>query len=217
MHPVHHFKIRSRRRARFVLALALLGAKASPSHASAAYTFHWTAPGDDGMSGCATRYEMRFSAAGLTAANFPQATLLSGLPSPSPAGTPESFTATGVPDGKLYFGLETLDEAGNRSALSNVVLGVAGTTAVESAAPGLSMSWPNPARRSSSFTYGLHTAARVRIEAFDAQGRHVRTVEDGRHEAGGGNVVWDLQDDTGHACPAGVYLLDCTLGGGHFV
>ena len=81
----------------------------------------WTAPGDDGSVGTATSYDLRRSASAITAANFSQATAVTGLAAPKVAGSTETFTVTGLAPGTYYFALKAVDEAGNWSLISNVV------------------------------------------------------------------------------------------------
>jgi|GEM_PF-1059585 len=81
----------------------------------------WTAPGDDGNTGTATSYDVRYSTATITTANWGSATQASGEPTPGVAGTAQNFTVSGLSAGTTYFfALKTSDEAGNISALSNV-------------------------------------------------------------------------------------------------
>jgi hypothetical protein len=84
----------------------------------------WTASGDDGTSGTATLYDVRYGAAAVTEATWASATQVAGEPSPTAAGTAQSMTVSGLsPDTTYYFALEVLDDAANRSPLSNVVPG----------------------------------------------------------------------------------------------
>ncbi len=81
----------------------------------------WTAPGDDGNSGRSQSYDIRRSSWPiLTDAEFEVATALDGEPSPSVAGTPESWTVTGLdPETSYWFALVALDDFSNVSELSN--------------------------------------------------------------------------------------------------
>ena len=83
----------------------------------------WTAPGDDGDKGNASSYDIRYSESPLTELNWANATVTTGEPTPSPAGSSEElFISVGLsPDTMYYFGVKTTDEAGNISLLSNVV------------------------------------------------------------------------------------------------
>ncbi|MBK6685765.1 MAG: discoidin domain-containing protein [Deltaproteobacteria bacterium] len=79
----------------------------------------WTAPGDDQNQGTAARYELRRSTTALTDQNFGAGTLLAGAPTPSPAGSLERMTATGLPPATTQcFGLKTGDDAQNTSPVS---------------------------------------------------------------------------------------------------
>ena len=82
----------------------------------------WTAVGDDANSGTATTYDIRYSTSNITNdTDFNNATQVSGEPSPSIAGTPESMTITGLSSNTLYyFAIKTSDEVPNTSTLSNV-------------------------------------------------------------------------------------------------
>ena len=94
----------------------------------------WTAPGDDGATGTATTYDVRYSTATINAGNWASATQATGEPSPQIAGSSESFTVTGLSTATTYyFAIKTLDEVPNESAISNVPSGT--TSAVESTPP----------------------------------------------------------------------------------
>ena len=79
----------------------------------------WTAVGDDGNTGTATSYELRYASGGgcpLTSATFPLGTAATGLPTPGSAGAAESFTVTGLSSDTAYcFMLRVADDAGNSS------------------------------------------------------------------------------------------------------
>jgi hypothetical protein len=79
----------------------------------------WTAPGDDGMTGTATLYDLRWSTSPITSANFGSAA--SALPEPVPAvaGTVQTYTLSGLAQATTYyFAIRTRDDAGNWSAVS---------------------------------------------------------------------------------------------------
>jgi hypothetical protein len=80
----------------------------------------WTAPGDNFNAGTTAVYEIRYSTDGITEANFQEASLISGAPVPEPAGTPQSHLVKLSP-GYYYLAMIAIDEAGNRSPISNVV------------------------------------------------------------------------------------------------
>lgn len=91
-------------------------------------TLTWTASGDDGTSGTAASYEIRYSTAPINEANWVDATLAANVLAPKPAGESESFTIIGLqPSTVYYFALKVKDEEGNTSGLSNVAVHTTGT------------------------------------------------------------------------------------------
>ncbi|HYE95772.1 MAG TPA: M36 family metallopeptidase [Rubricoccaceae bacterium] len=111
-------------------------------------TLTWTAVGDDGTTGTADSYDIRYSTAGpiTTDAQFDAATQVTGEPDPQEAGTPESFNVTGLAFNTTYhFAMKVADESFNISPLSNPasattlappVAGVSPTSVEASARPG---------------------------------------------------------------------------------
>jgi LasA protease len=82
----------------------------------------WTAPGDDGNSGTAARYLVRYAATPITSESAWNAAtpVTSGLPAPYPAGLLQNMTISGlVPEMVYYFAVRTEDEEFNRAGLSN--------------------------------------------------------------------------------------------------
>jgi hypothetical protein len=91
----------------------------SPSALSVVLT--WTAPGDDGNSGTAAQYDIRYSTSTITDLNWDAATQVTGEPDPQVAGSSESFEVTGLdPNTTYYFAIKVADEVDNWSGLSNV-------------------------------------------------------------------------------------------------
>ena len=81
----------------------------------------WTAPGDDINQGTANEYDIRYSTSYITEANWNSAIQVDGEPSPQTAGSPESFTITGLQSSTTYFfAIKTADEMQNWSGLSNI-------------------------------------------------------------------------------------------------
>ena len=66
----------------FVVAATCLMATTLQPRAAAALnvTLRWTATGDDGTSGTATQYDLRYSLAPITAQNFTSASAIPGVP-----------------------------------------------------------------------------------------------------------------------------------------
>jgi chitodextrinase len=85
-------------------------------------TLQWTATGDDSLTGTAAAYDVRWSTSPITAANWASATPVTGEPAPAAPGTSQSYTVRGLQRQVAYwFAVKIADEAGNASALSNVV------------------------------------------------------------------------------------------------
>ncbi|UCG70749.1 MAG: carboxypeptidase regulatory-like domain-containing protein [Thermoplasmata archaeon] len=84
-------------------------------------TLTWTAPGDDGMSGIATGYEIRYSTIGpITAVNWDAAFEFTQSWAPQPGGNTETHDVTGLAEATQYwFAIMTADEVPNWSGVSN--------------------------------------------------------------------------------------------------
>ena len=84
-------------------------------------TLRWTAGGDDGNGeGSAARYDVRASTDPIvTAADFEAAQSLPTPPTPSPAGSTDTFTFEIAPGNAYYFAVQALDEAENRSPIAS--------------------------------------------------------------------------------------------------
>ncbi len=90
-------------------------------------TLTWTAAGDDGSTGTASTYDIRYSTSSITESNWDAATQVTGEPAPAVAGTSQSMTVSGLSTGTTYyFAIKTADETPNWSAISNIA---SGTTA----------------------------------------------------------------------------------------
>lgn len=139
-------------------------ALSSPSNS--AMTVSWTAPGDDGSTGTATSYDLRYSTSAITDGNFSSATAVTGEPAPSVAGSSESMSVTGLsPSTTYFFAIKTSDEVPNTSAISNVP-SLATTAMADTTAPAaisdlaasspsnsaITLSWTSPGDDGSSGT-----------------------------------------------------------------
>ena len=109
----------------FVLCMILLASAPGIARAQAgadSLLLQWTATGDDGSLGTAAQYELRYSTSPLDPTNFAQGTLVTGVPQPAVASTPQSVRLRGLSRGLSYwFAVRAQDAAGNWSPLSNVL------------------------------------------------------------------------------------------------
>jgi len=94
---------------------------AASSATQSSIDLSWTAPGDDGATGTATSYDVRYSTATITEGNWVSASHATGEPVPSVAGASESMTVSSLSSGTTYyFAIKTSDEASNISSISNI-------------------------------------------------------------------------------------------------
>ena len=88
----------------------------------------WFAAGDDGNTGAARNYDIRYSILPVDEATWGSATSATGEPTPALAGTTQTFLITGLTPGTQYFfALTSADETNNVSPLSNVACATTAT------------------------------------------------------------------------------------------
>ena len=84
----------------------------------------WTATGDDGSTGTATFYQVRYSTAPIDEGNWTAATRAGNEPDPLIAGTPQSMEVRGLSASTAYyFAIKAFDEFGNPGPVSNLATG----------------------------------------------------------------------------------------------
>ena len=89
---------------------------------SSSTTLSWIAPGDDGSTGTATSYDIRYSTSYITGDNWASTTQVTGEPTPKIAGSSETFLVSGLTAiTQYYFAVKTADETPNLSGISNIV------------------------------------------------------------------------------------------------
>ncbi|MBN1889244.1 MAG: right-handed parallel beta-helix repeat-containing protein [Thermoflexales bacterium] len=93
---------------------------ASTSSGPGSVDLGWTATGDDGITGTAFAYVVRYHTQPITGTNWSSATDVAGEPAPQAAGTAQGMSVGGlVPGRTYYFAIQAADEGNNLSALSN--------------------------------------------------------------------------------------------------
>jgi hypothetical protein len=183
-------------------------------------TLTWTAPADNGPTGRATRYDLRYSTKNIDPATFNQAAVAVAPLPPGAPGVRQYATIAGLQSGLIYhFAVKSVDAAGNWSAMSNLAVWMPSTTTGVGDAPGLGFSAPrpNPARQSTRFELVLPEAMQVRLEVYDIGGRLVRRLLDEPRSAGAEDLLFDLRDDRGAPLAQGVYLVRARLGESAFL
>lgn len=107
----------------FVLVLLFTIHDSNADVSATSLTFKWTAPSDDGPSGNADAYSIRYSAdSTVLSSNWTTATPVGGEPVPQAAGQSESFNSIiNLQVGATYyFAIKSSDVAGNVSGLSTI-------------------------------------------------------------------------------------------------
>lgn len=95
-------------------------------------TLTWTAPGDNGREGTATRYQVKYAQRPIvdipaipaqegTHVSWWWATNATAEPEPAAPGSKQTFTLAGLKPGTYHFAVKTWDEAANVSPISTVV------------------------------------------------------------------------------------------------
>lgn len=104
----------------FILLLAASLFLVGPLTA-ASVNLRWSAPGDDGTSGTASQYDIRYSTSPIDETNWNSAIQVAGEPTPQPAGSQESITISGLKAATVYyFAIKASDERPNWAPLSNI-------------------------------------------------------------------------------------------------
>jgi hypothetical protein len=119
---------------------------------------------------------------------------------------PTCFDGAWTWDSGYWYKVSAVDVHENESAFAvldpNLVSDVGDTPL----AVALEQNVPNPFNPSTTIAFTLRQAAAVRLDIFDASGRHVRTLVAERRDAGGYEAQWDGRDDAGCRVASGVYL-----------
>lgn len=124
----------------------------------------WTASGDDGATGQASSYDLRYSTNAITSSNWNNATRASGEPTPASTGNVQSFTVSNLsPETKYYFAIRAIDEAGNISDLDTT--SITATTGTDTASPVISnIALSNVTQTSAKITWTTDEPAKYRID-----------------------------------------------------
>jgi hypothetical protein len=102
------------------IAPAEVTSLAATANTTNSITLNWTATGDDGDTGTAFLYDVRYSTSPITEENFEAAIQAEKEPVPSEAGTPESFVVSGLEfNTTYYFALKVRDRQFNFTGMSN--------------------------------------------------------------------------------------------------
>lgn len=153
----------------------------------------WYATGDDGRSGRAMAYSLRYADTppGADWGAWWEAATPAQVSRPAVAFTEERLEVSGLDvAGNWFFALRVEDDGRNLSPFSNLARVAPGhptgaeyerelPTQMELFAP-----YPNPASVSTVLRYAVPEAARIRLELFDVLGRRVAILDDAVREPG---------------------------------
>jgi hypothetical protein len=76
----------------------------------------------------------------------------------------------------------------------------------------LSQNFPNPFNPETKIRYELPENREIMVKVFDILGREVRTLVNGRVDAGFHEVTWDATDNVGRRVSSGVYYYQIVAG-----
>jgi hypothetical protein len=193
----------------------------------------WQATGDDGMTGLATAYDLRWSGNPITTdALFNAAAAVPvALPIPHSPGSNEHI---GIYMGNCsqhkYFAIKVRDEAGNLSPLTADPQGsqtaciqpplmcAEARTEVREQLPArtdIVSLRPNPTSRNVDIDVALARAeggGPLDLAVFDVAGRRVATLHRVSLAAGRHLMRWNLKDSSGHDVSAGIYFIRLSAG-----
>jgi hypothetical protein len=117
-------------------------------------------------------------------------------------------------DSGYYYKVSAVDIHGNESLFA--ILGPNDVTAVDTPdtplASYLSQNYPNPFNPVTTIRFGLSDPVFVSLRIYDAAGRTVRELVNGKREAGVFNETWDGMDNNGRESASGVYFYKLVAG-----
>lgn len=216
-------RLLGRVRAALLLGIAFtlvhLPTPASAQSTSLAVTLLWTATGDNGLIGRASKYDLRYTALAVkgtdTLSWWSSAAVVNMANHvPPPSGSRDSVVIAGLVAGKKYFAvLRVADASGNWSGFSNMAtIDLGNITAVDSEAQGapklvIGAPYPSPTVGAAQIALTLARSGPLAADVFDARGRRVRSLHAGPMEAGPHTLRWDGSAESGEQVAAGVYWI----------
>lgn len=87
-------------------------------------------------------------------------------------------------------------------------------TVIEASSVRLDGNYPNPFNPLTQVAFSLDEAANINLSVYDVQGRLVKTLHNGMHNAGDFKVSWNGTDNSGRAIASGIYFSRLSHAGG---
>lgn len=179
-------------------------------------TLTWTAPGNDGNSGTAWQYDVRYSTTLITEQNWTTASQAEGEPNPATAGSSQEFIVDDLaPNTHYYFAIKTIDWAGNLSGLSNVDTARTLSLVTNIDLPDnyeLSPNYPNPFNAYTVINFYVPVPGPAKLSIYDILGRRVSTIVDELLSIGEHSAKWDGRDGQGNPVATGIYFYHLRAG-----
>jgi hypothetical protein len=188
----------------------------------------WTAPGDDGMTGTATMYDVLRSTAPIGPGSG--GTVIAELTPSGPGGTPEVYyDEVGKCSPRYYYAVHARDDVGNWADWGNSPWGKTacphppaqcfddfGSSVAAVPEAGLTLlPAHNPVQDRLSLSLGIpHRLDRQDFDlgVFDLNGRRLVTLGSGQTAFGTSDVNWDLRTSDGARVQPGVYFVRLRVG-----
>ncbi len=173
--------------------------QAEPGNIDGQVMLHWTAPGNNGTTGTAASYIVKYSLGYIDASTWNLANALDYAPTPKEAGLKELMTINNLAvQQHYYFALKAIDSVGNVSELSNCAETLSG--------PVMNLervrSFPNPWKKASGGLITIsHLTPTAKIKIFNLAGELVRELEEQS-----GVAFWDAKNEDGQDAASGVYI-----------
>ena len=179
-------------------------------------TLRWTAPGDNGNTGTAWRYDVRYDTEPITTLTWATASQATGEPIPGLAGSTEEFVVENLASNSLYyFAIKSADWAVNWSGLSNIDTARTLALGAEIVVPDsyeLSQNYPNPFNSFTTINYYVPAPGPVKLSVYDILGRTVSTIVDEELATGDHIAKWNGRDDVGYPVATGLYFYRLRIG-----
>ncbi|MDD5492558.1 MAG: fibronectin type III domain-containing protein, partial [bacterium] len=172
---------------------------AEPGNVDGEVILSWTAPGNNGASGTAASYTVKYSVGYIDASTWDLANALADTPTPKAAGSKEHmFVRNLLAKHQYYFAMKAVDPVGNVSDISNCAETMSG--------PVINLdrvrSFPNPWKKSAGGLITIsHLTDKAKVKIFNLAGELVRELEEQN-----GVTFWDAKNESGQDVASGVYI-----------